>query len=406
MSYYSLVGVLAFLILIITNYEVFFKRIDRNETRTKKIYRLFLISVMLYYVTDVLWGVFEANHLTTLLYIDTEIYFMVMALGILFWTGYTAEYLDDNNLFNKLLKYSGILFFASVMVLTFINFFYPVMFWFDEEGLYHTAAARYVTLIVQIVLLFLTSVYALIVAFKTGGTGKKRHLAIGLSGLIMLIFISIQIFFPYLPLYAIAYMLGCCLLRTFVIENEKEEYRENLAVALEREKKQVEELNTAWKAAYTDALTGVRSTLAYSEKQADIDKRIAEDSLAELGVAVFDLNDLKKINDNLGHDVGDEYIKEACKLICTVFDHSPVYRIGGDEFAAILEGADYKNRDNLLQLFNRHVQKNIDDGSVIISVGIAEYIKGRDNSYKRIFERADLGMYEQKKKMKQQHTAL
>jgi diguanylate cyclase (GGDEF)-like protein len=280
------------------------------------------------------------------------------------------------------------------------------MFWFDEEGLYHTAAARYVTLIVQIVLLFLTSVYALAVAFKTGGTGKKRHLAIGLSGLIMLIFISIQIFFPFLPLYAIAYMLGCCLLRTFVIENEKEEYRENLAVALEREKKQVEELNTAWKAAYTDALTGVRSTLAYSEKQADIDKRIAEDSLAELGVAVFDLNDLKKINDNLGHDVGDKYIKEACKLICTVFDHSPVYRIGGDEFVAILEGADYKNRDNLLQLFNRHVQKNIDDGSVIVSVGIAEYIKGRDNSYKRIFERADLGMYEQKKNIKQQHTAL
>jgi electron-transferring-flavoprotein dehydrogenase len=59
-------------------------------------------------------------------------------------------------------------------------------------------------------------------------------------------------------------------------------------------------------------------------------------------VAVFDINDLKKVNDLHGHKEGDACIRAACKKICTIFDHSPVFRVGGDEFIAILSGADYE----------------------------------------------------------------
>lgn len=52
---------------------------------------------------------------------------------------------------------------------------------------------------------------------------------------------------------------------------------------------------------------------------------------------VFDINNLKIINDTLGHDFGDILIIDSCKLICKVFKRSPVYRIGGDEFVVILE---------------------------------------------------------------------
>ena len=53
----------------------------------------------------------------------------------------------------------------------------------------------------------------------------------------------------------------------------------------------------------------------------------------------------------MGHDFGDILIIESCKLICKVFKRSPVYRIGGDEFVAILENGDYEHYNELLERF-------------------------------------------------------
>ena len=86
----------------------------------------------------------------------------------------------------------------------------------------------------------------------------------------------------------------------------------------------------------TDALTRVKNRTAYELAVAKYDHKIKNSTIDELGLAVFDINNLKMINDNLGHELGDEYIKNCCKLICTVFKHSPVFRIGGDEFVAIV----------------------------------------------------------------------
>lgn len=70
------------------------------------------------------------------------------------------------------------------------------------------------------------------------------------------------------------------------------------------------------------------------------------------------MNDLKKVNDFYGHDAGDRHILSAKKLICDVFKHSPVYRIGGDEFTVILTGTDYENGIELLQAFDRQVKRS------------------------------------------------
>ena len=152
--------------------------------------------------------------------------------------------------------------------------------------------------------------------------------------------------------------------------------------------------------AYRDALTGVKSKLAYLDVLKDLEVRVHEGSLTEYGVVVFDLNRLKEINDTKGHDEGDEYIKSACRLICRNYDHSPVFRIGGDEFAAILEGSDYENRDSLLGAFERSVEENMRDGRVVVASGMAVYQPGVDTSYNDVFRKADRRMYERKMQLK------
>lgn len=397
--YYSLIGLLAFLTLLITNHDVIFKKIDVTSP-VQRIYRGFLFSMIAFYATDMLWGIFDALSWNVAAYIDTEFYFVAMAFSVYFWSQFAISYLDAKNALQKFLHYFALIFFIGVTLLVVINLCAPILFWIDEDGTYQTGIARNIILGVQIVLLLLTSVNALYVFAKTKDERRSRHLTIGLSGSIMLIFISIQVFFPLIPLYSIACMLGNCLLRTFVIENEKADYRKELETSLAREKEQLVELKTAWELAYTDALTGAKSKFAYAEKEEAIDRAIIKGTVRELAVAVFDVNGLKIINDTKGHDTGDEYIRGAYKLICECFGDSDVFRIGGDEFVAILEGKDFQKRARLIDIFNHRIEDNRKRQSVVVSVGITDYIPGKDNSYRRIFDRADHLMYERKEQLK------
>ncbi len=402
--YYSLIGFLALCILIIANHDILLKRIDRNSPAVQRIYYRFLLCIIAYYVTDILWGILDAHSLISALYADTVIYFLAMAAGILFWTQYVLAYLKEENRFGIILRYAGMVFCVAMFLLTIINFFTPVMFWFDETGAYHTGPMRHFMLIVQVLMFLLVSIYTLRAVKNTQDSGKRRYLTIGLFGLIMAILLEIQLFFPLLPLYSIGYMLGSCLLRTFVIEEEKREYMENLEASILREQQQKEELRSTWKLAYTDALTGVKSKLAFSEREKEIDQAIADGKAGNMAVVVFDLNGLKQINDSRGHDAGDRYIVEACRLICTVFQHSPVFRMGGDEFVAILEGQDYDDRVDLLAYFNQQNEKNRRTGHVVVAAGMTEYIPDMDNSFERVFKRADREMYRRKEETKHTQT--
>ena len=399
--YYSLIGFLALCMLIIANHDILLKRIDRTGPAVQRIYYRFLLSIIVYYVTDILWGILDAPSLTAVLYADTVVYYLAMSAGILFWTQYVLAYLKEKNRFGTILRYAGMVFCAVMLLLMLINFFTPVVFWFDETGTYHAGPMRHTMLIVQVLMFLLVSIYMLRAVKNTQDSGRRRYLTIGLFGLIMAALLGIQLFFPLLPLYSIGYMLGSCLLRTFVIEEEKREYMEDLEASILREQQQKELLHSTWKLAYTDGLTGVKSRLAFSEREKEIDQAIADGKVGDMAVVMFDLNGLKQINDSRGHDSGDRYIVEACRLICTVFDHSPVFRVGGDEFVAIQEGRDYDDRVDLLAAFDRQNEKNRRTGHAVVAVGMAEYNPDVDNSFKRVLKRADREMYRRKEAMKQ-----
>lgn len=670
--YYSAIGLLAIIVLLIVNHDIFLNRGNAFQAPAWKVYRRFLFAVLVYYITDVLWGTLEDRKLALLLFADTTVYFGAMAAGVLFWSQYTVTYLEDDTPFGRLLMYAGRMIAGLITLTAAVNIFVPVLFTVDSACVYRALPVRYVLLISQILLLLVISAYATSSVFRRGPEKRSKYRALAFFGLIMAVFLTVQLWFPYLPLYAVAYMLGTCLLHTFVINDEKEDYRQKLEAAYEKErstgtifahiamsmareyselfyvnmvteeyaeyhtddengvltearrgtdffesckqeaklyvhpddneaflkamdrrflteeldrtgvyemtyrrikgdtpfyvrmkvtrmkdderyivigvtdideqmkqnraqermkeeraaysrihaltgnfiaiftvdpetdayrefgaaddferlgqakegasffetarsaariqndpedvnlflsvftkenvlaeiersgifsltyrlildgapryvqlkaamvqeqegrrlivgindidvqvrqeKEYGERLALARKQANVDALTGVKNRHAYLQAEAEMDGRITEHSQQPFAVVILDINDLKKVNDSAGHQAGDQCLRDACKTVCDTFKHSPVFRIGGDEFAVIAQGRDYMCIEELLEKMGDYNADAYRSGGILIACGMARFEE--DESVAAVFNRADRSMYENKKMLK------
>lgn len=398
--YYAGVGILALIILLIINYDALKKPTFGEAIRSHSAYRSFLFCVMSYYITDIIWGLLYTPETVFFCYIDTVFYFSAMTLSIFFWTRYVVSYIGEEKRFFSILKYAGIFFLIFSFAIILLNFFTQILFWFDSKGIYYPGRARYISLSMQIILFFATSIYMAAKAIHAEGLRKRRYTTIWVSGMTMSFCIILQRIFVFLPFYSIGFIIATCLIHTFVLEDEKEARREELEKILQTEEIQEEELGKARKMAFTDPLTSVKSKNAYIEDVCKIEKRIKDGVLKDFGIVVFDINGLKTINDTKGHEEGDRLIKEACNLICHEFKRSPIYRIGGDEFVAFLTGEDFRNHELLLENFNLRIEKNNVEGKLTIACGYEDLNGSSEKSFLKIFENADRKMYERKKELK------
>ena len=167
-------------------------------------------------------------------------------------------------------------------------------------------------------------------------------------------------------------------------------------------KEYARDLSAARRMADVDALTGVKNKNAFAQWEQKINAAIGRADQESFAAVVCDVNDLKKVNDLYGHKEGDACIVNACGKICGVFAHSPVFRIGGDEFAVILTGEDYYARKKLMEQINAvpsdHTKIRVGE---TVSAGMAEYRKGQHHSLSSVLEEADKAMYERKQFLKE-----
>ena len=171
----------------------------------------------------------------------------------------------------------------------------------------------------------------------------------------------------------------------------------NIDAQMRRER----ELHLAREKANRDALTGVKSKHAYDEAVLGINGEISKGESGPFAVAVCDVNGLKHVNDTRGHEAGDRLIKDAGQRICGIFKHSPVFRIGGDEFVVIMKGADYDQRQKLLGEMEALNQEHKEKGGTIVACGCSDWRAGEDARIEEVFRRADAVMYENKSALKQ-----
>ena len=545
--YYASFGVLSLILHIIINHEYLWNKDKTVFTATVNKYRNFMISVMVYYVSDIMWGFFYDSRIIPLAYADTVLYFFSMVLSVLLWTRFVISYLDQIGRFGRFLTYAGWTIFTTEIICLIINIFNPIIFEFSDTKEYLPGMARFITLAMQVVLFLLSSVYCIVIALRSEGKQRIRHKTIGFTGVVMSVFIVLQTVFPLLPFYAIGLLIGTVLIHIFVeedvkldhaiemlkiqkrVEHEKQEvikakknsitfgriaeslasnydliyyvdtrdnsyvgylmnenhglmqvsqsgddffqaareylektiyhkdrdrvmsfmtrsymlsemkgrrqfsadYRlivsgvprykrvivrktnsgEHFIVAYEdvdeeirNKKEQPRELITEKKLARQDELTGVKNKTAYAELEQFVQGSMDNSKeFPPFALVVCDINDLKETNDTQGHQAGDELIRSASSLLCDTFVHSPVFRIGGDEFVVYLDGDDYAAREELISRIRVKVFENLvkKDGPVI-ALGVGTYEPGVDMRISDVFERADCMMYEDKRELKGQ----
>ena len=225
--YYSIIGVLAILVLFMVNRDILANRKISLRRPVWKMYRRFLLTVLAYYTTDVIWGILEYFKLPGLLFADTTLYYMAMGAGVLYWAAYTVAYLEDKSRFGRGLMITGNIMAAAITVLSVVNIFIPVLFTVNSDSVYTALPGRHVMLACQIVFLLTISLYALSSMYRLQEQNerRRRYRILSAFGMIMALFLFLQYWFPYMPLYTIAYMLSTCMLHTFVANEEQEDYR-------------------------------------------------------------------------------------------------------------------------------------------------------------------------------------
>ena len=665
---YSIISILALILNLIINREAFgyFMLRSGNQEPGKMAvirYNHFLMAANCYFIVDIAWGLLYEHHdipgLFPILYLDCVFYFIIMFLTMLTWIRYVVAYLDKRGRRSRILLCSVWTMFTLGLIYLMINRFHPLIFSFNEKHEYITESGRHIAFLLQIALYMLTMVYMFYLARRSTAGEKVRYIAVGLTCLVMDLFLVFQVLDPRYPCYAMGLIIGICVIHSFVeagerkekevydhiatglaedyeamyyidietgefrefsasseyesmnvlvegldfyaetlmnieryvhpddrefarslyhretmlknlkdrrsysykyrimvggqprffrftvmranddrhlvlcekdvddeitaetmmLENQKKSitftqiaeslaanydviyyvdavdsgyvsyechniygqldieragddffaealndiqhivhkndrdlvlgfldrdhvtsvlkdrkrssinYRimagnithyvrmtvrktsdsthyiigiENIDAEVKREKQHLKALNTEKKLARRDELTGIKNKTAYKEMEKSLQESM--DSGTEklsFALVVCDANNLKTINDSQGHVAGDEYIKGSAKLLCDVFVHSPVFRVGGDEFVIFLSDSDYLNREELMKRLKGRIRENMKAGSgPVLASGMSEYDPEGDSYVSEVFDRADREMYEDKRDLK------
>ena len=338
---YASAGILSLIIHLIINHDVLRGNSDRNIIPAHQSYRSFLIAITIYFISDILWGLLYEHKLIALVHMDTAIYFGSMAFAILFWTRFVIEYLKVSTGLGRILSIIGWLIFSFQMLFIVLNFFFPVLYSFDADGNYRAEIARYGTLAAQIGMYTITSIFAGVIAMKSKGTMRLRHRTIALSSLAMAGFIIIQSLFPLLPLYAIGCLLSTCVLHSFVLENEKEEYRDKLEERLHE---------NILKGNYYDLLTGLPG-MSYFLDLAQVIRANINSGDSRCAFLFINLSGMKFYNRGYGFAEGDRLLRAFSQLLISAFGSDNCSRFGQDHFVVLTKESGLE--DALEDLFRK-----------------------------------------------------
>lgn len=150
--------------------------------------------------------------------------------------------------------------------------------------------------------------------------------------------------------------------------------------------------------AVIDPLTGLLNRSAFAQRLGELQHQIDQGAESSLGFLVADVDHFKRINDQHGHPVGDAVLRDvayAMRSELRAFDL--IYRLGGEEFAILLPGADLEKTREIAERLRVAVAQSSTGGvSVTMSFG-AGAVSGNDVRLAQLYTQADAALYEAKR---------
>ena len=275
-------------------------------------YRGFLAGLFAYYVVDAGWGVFAGLGWTHALYVDSMLYYLVIAVSVLMWCRYVIAYLNFGNWKSQVLFWFGYALLVVYVVLLVVNVFNNCLFHFDERGAYVPGSMRSILFCPLVVLNVLMAGFALVTALGNRDAVRRRNLVVFMFCLTMAVAIAFQIAWPLWPYYALGCLIGNCFFHVFVVEDERAELRQAV-VEREQAMKHAAELEKALARARAaekarsmffsivshDIRTPLNSIICFSEMLQHGFETKAEQDLAVNSILVSSKMLLQLVNDIL-----------------------------------------------------------------------------------------------------------
>ena len=157
--------------------------------------------------------------------------------------------------------------------------------------------------------------------------------------------------------------------------------------------------------AYLDSLTELSNKMAYAKRVEVLESELAQNPKLQFGIAMLDINNLKMVNDSMGHEMGDLLIQKATDMMKAVFKDCIMYRVGGDEFVILFFPPLLEQIESLVTKFEEYQTEYNQTHhefpcGVWVAVGYSVYDHIKDSKYMDVFKRADELMYWNKNQKK------
>jgi len=240
---YSVIAFLAMVIHLIINFDMLPGRMVSNARGARE-YRFFLAGVFVYYIVDASWGVLAGLGWIGVLYVDTMLYYLAIAVSVLTLCHFVVAYLGVSGWKARILSWFGYALLALYVVLLAANIFNNCLFLFDENDAYTAGPLRHLIFYPLVVLIVLMAVFVFRKVLACRDAARRRYMAVFLFCLTMAVAVFLQIEWPLWPFYALGCLVGNCFFHVFVIQDERDEQRK-AAIEHEQTARHMAELEEA-----------------------------------------------------------------------------------------------------------------------------------------------------------------